>query len=60
LDVIDELGPIVLAESGRREGQRKHSPCKHTTLTTRLHNNKIAVTIFRWIWEDLGYGMHRP
>jgi len=35
-------------------------PCKHITLTTRLHDNKIEMTIFRWIWEDLGYAMQRP
>src|SRR5882762_7073903 len=35
-------------------------PCKHTTLTARLHDNKIEMTIFRWIWEDLGYAMQRP
>ena len=55
LDSIDELGLIVLAEPGRMEHQGKHSPCKHTTLTTRLHDNKIEMTIFRWIWEDFGY-----
>jgi hypothetical protein len=47
LDLINELGLIMLAESGRTEHQRKHSPCKHTTLTTRLHNNEVEMTIFR-------------